>query len=346
MQEQPTHDIRLALQGGGSHGALAWGVIDRLLDETRFPIAAISGTSAGAMNAVVVASALATGTRQDAKDALRAFWKDVSLAGRTSPIQRTPMARWLGTWSLDDSPAYHWLDMMSRAVSPYQTTLPNFHPLEGILLRHVDFAALNTPDAPRVYLTATNVRTGLPKVFTQPALTLKTVLASAALPTLFRAVEIEGEPYWDGGYVGNPALFPLVALEKPGDLLIVQTNPFTRDGVPRSARDIANRLNEITFNSALLKELRALTNARAAGQYSSLRLHRVHGDDHLSEFAPSSKLNVEWAYLQHLFDSGHRQAARFLDRHADNIGQRDTYDPGDMLRDIIEGDVPGKTAAA
>lgn len=338
--------ILLALQGGGSHGALAWGVIDRLLDEPRLPITAISGTSAGAMNAVVVASALTQGTREDAKTALRAFWKDVSNAGRTSPIRRTPMARWLGSWSLDDSPAYQWLDMMSRAVSPYQTTLPDYHPLEGILTRHVDFGALNTHDAPRVYLTATNVRSGLPKVFTQPELTLKAVLASAALPTLFRAVEIDGEPYWDGGYVGNPALFPLVALEDPGDLLIVQTNPFTREGVPRSARDISNRLNEITFNSALLKELRALTTARDTGRYADLRLHRVHGDDHLSEFAPSSKLNVEWAYLQHLFESGRRQAARFLDRHADDIGQRDSYDPSDMLADLIEGEVPRKTAAA
>lgn len=343
---QSKRPILLALQGGGSHGALAWGVIDRLLEENRYPITAISGTSAGAMNAVVMASALTRGGPKQAKSALEAFWRDVSQSGRASPIRRTPMARWMGSWSLDDSPAYQWFDMLSRAVSPYQTSLPDHHPLRSILEAHVDFDVLNGSDAARVYLTATNVRTGLPKVFTQPELTVEAVLASAALPTLFRAIEIDGDPYWDGGYVGNPALFPLVALEEPGDLVIVQTNPFTRDGVPRSARDITNRLNEITFNSALLKELRVLTTAREAGRFSDLRLHRVHGDDHLADYAPSSKLNVEWAYLRHLFDQGRQQGGRFLDRHGPDIGKRDSFDPSPMLDDLIAGQVDRKAAAA
>ncbi|MFQ6547685.1 patatin-like phospholipase family protein [Aestuariibius sp. 2305UL40-4] len=335
---QMKRKIMLALQGGGSHGAIGWGALDALLDEPKLEITAISGTSAGAMNAAVLAAGWAAGGPGRAREALAAYWRAVSRSGMMSPLRRTPFSRWTGSWSLDDSPAYQWFDLMSRLVSPYQMTPGDLHPLRSILAEHVDFAALNSDAAPRVYITATNVRTGLPRVFSQPNLTAEGLLASAALPSMFKAVEIDGEAYWDGGYVGNPALFPLIRSRRACDLILIQTNPFSRPDVPTTSRDINNRLNEITFNSALLKELRAAMMARRAmPDVPDIRLHRVHADDELAQFSPSSKLNVEWAYLSHLHDRGLAHGEAFLRRHGADIGQRATFDPSPMLEGIMDG---------
>ena len=332
---EPT-PILLALQGGGSHGALAWGVLDRLLEEPALPVRALSGTSAGAMNAAVTAAALAGGGPEAARAALRDFWRAVSRAGALSPIRRTPHARLAGRWSLEDSPAYRWFDLVSRMASPYQLNPADHHPLRSILERQVDLAALNDARAPRLYITATNVRTGLPRVFTQPDLGVDAILASAALPQLFRAVEIEGEAYWDGGYVGNPTLFPLIRDRAACDLLLVQTNPFERPEVPRTAHGIQNRVNEITFNAALLKELRALlTVRRLTPGAAPIRLHRVHADADLARLSPSSKLDVEWDYLGHLFERGRAQAGAFLERDGARIGRDASFDPSAMLEGIM-----------
>ncbi|SLN71674.1 Patatin-like phospholipase [Roseivivax jejudonensis] len=331
--------ILVALQGGGSHGAMGWGVLDRLLEEPDLDIVAVSGTSAGAMNAAFLSAGLAAGGAEAARAALARYWRSVSRSAAFSPIQRTPLARMLGDWSFDDNPGYRMLDLMSRMVSPYQSSLPGHHPLAPILERHLDLEALNAAAAPRTYITATNVRTGLPRVFTQPELSVETLLASAALPNLFRAVEIDGEAYWDGGYVGNPALFPLIALESAHDLVIVQTNPFRRPDIPRTARDIANRLNEITFNSSLLKELRALIAAQARGRETDVRLHNVQADDVLIEYSPSSKLNAEWAYLQHLFERGRAETDRFLEAHGQDIGVRSSFDPRPMIQDLMSENI-------
>jgi NTE family protein len=333
--------IDLALQGGGAHGAFTWGVLDRLLEEAWLSYDGISGTSAGAMNAAVMASGFAKGGRDGAREALAAFWRRVSDAAAFSPFRRTPLDVMLGRWSLDNSPLFIAMDLMSRVFSPYELAphLPN--PLEPILAEQVDFGAV--ADGPiKVFVTATNVRTGRGRVFRNRDLTPQALLASACLPTLFQAVEIEGEPYWDGGYSGNPTLTPLVRECEPGDLVIVPINPVERPGTPMSARDILNRLNEVSFNSSLLKELRMIALLRQAlpqgskvqltgdaARWAQMRVHVVPNDV-MAELGYSSKLNAEWEFLTMLRDEGRAAAQRFLDGPARKLGQ-DSSLPFDML---------------
>lgn len=327
-----TIDTLLALQGGGSHGALTWGVLERLLQEPRLRIRAISGTSAGAMNAVMLAQGLAEGEAPHASAVLAQYWEAIAHLGSCSPLRRPPAARLSGSWRVDQNPTFQWFDIVSRIWSPYQTNPLGYNPLRGILKERLDFELLNSDAAPRIYLTATNVRTGQARVFTQPEITIDAILASAALPTLFQAVEIDGDPYWDGGYTGNPSLFPLVRDFPGADLILVQANPFERAGTPRTARDVANRMNEITFNSALLKELRVAMHMRDRfGMGSANRLHRVLCDDTLTDFAPSSKLNTEAAYLQHLRERGFQRATHFLDEFGSSIGVAETFDPATLF---------------
>ncbi len=258
MKGRVKRTIKLALQGGGSHGAFTWGVLDRLLEDERLAIAGVSGTSAGAMNAVALAEGLARDGPAGARKSLEQFWSATSAAARYSPIQRSVVDVFMGNWSLDASPSYILMDHLSRLFSPYDLNPMNFNPLRDVVARCIDFERVNDTAAPKLFLAATNVRTGRPKIFRQPGIGLDAVMASACLPFLFKAVEIDGEAYWDGGYMGNPALFPLVDECAAGDVMVIQINPFYRPDVPRSARDIQNRLNEITFNASLLKELRAL----------------------------------------------------------------------------------------
>jgi NTE family protein len=330
----------LALQGGGSHGAFSWGVIDRLLEEEWVRLDGISGTSAGAMNAAVLAYGLLDGGRAGAKKALEDFWKRVSDGARFSPFQRTPLDMLLGRWDLDHSPMYLAAEMMSRMVSPY--AMPNtVNPLVAILEDTIDFKRL--PQSPiRLFITATNVRTGRGRVFRNKDLTTQALLASACLPTMFQAVEIDGEPYWDGGYSGNPTLTPLVRECDPGDLVIVPINPVERPGTPTSARDILNRLNEVSFNSSLLKELRMIALLRQAlpqgseaqltgdaARWAQMRVHVVPNEV-VVELGYSSKLNAEWAFLTMLRDEGRAAAQRFLDGPAKRLGLESTL-PFDML---------------
>ncbi|MEM8818975.1 MAG: patatin-like phospholipase family protein [Pseudomonadota bacterium] len=335
--------VSLALQGGGSHGALAWGALGTLLDAGLI-IEAVSGTSAGALNAVCLAAGLTSGGPDGGRAALDALWWEVGRAGAFSPYQRSPLARLTGRWDLDDSPTYLWLDGLTRALSPYQTTPPCANILRPILERVLDLESLNASDAPRVFLTATNVRTGLPRVFTQPDISIDAILASAALPQMFRAIEIDGEAYWDGGFVANPALYPLVTGRDEVDLILVQTNPFHRDALPTDARAIQNRLNEVTFNAALLKDLRLLAasgrldfNAEKGG---GVRLHRIGGDEDLAELSPSSKLLAEPAYLDRLRARGDHDAGAFLADHGDAIGYRTSFDPSTMLEGLVPNGSP------
>lgn len=336
--------VELALQGGGAHGALTWGVLERLLEEPKVRIEGVSGTSAGAMNAVVLADGLEAGGRDGACVALERFWKAVSDAARTSPIQRDLWARMSGNWSLETSPNYLFFDHLSRVFSPYELNPLNLNPLRDLLAQIVDFDRVNRCTAIKVFVTATNVRSGRPKVFRQPDLTVDAVMASAALPFMFQAVEIDGDAYWDGGYVGNPALFPLVDECDARDLVLVQINPFDRPEVPRTARDIINRLNEITFNASLVKELRSIMLLRelieAEGlereRYRDMRLHRIHADEHLLELKASSKLNAEWAYLCHLRDLGRELTERWLEQNWDALGERSTFELDWLLEDSIK----------
>ncbi len=336
--------IELALQGGGAHGALTWGVLDRLLQEPRLRIEGVSGTSAGAMNAVVMADGFEAGGAEGAREHLARFWKAVSQAALSSPIQRDLWARISGDWSLDNSASYLFFDHLSRIFSPYELNPLNLNPLRDLVKANVDFERVRRCKALKVFVTATNVRSGRPKVFRCPELTADAVMASAALPFMFQAVEIDGEAYWDGGYMGNPALFPLVDECDARDLVLVQINPFYRPDLPRTAREIINRMNEITFNASLVKELRSIMLLKQLidvenleqERYRDMRLHRIHADDDLLDLQASSKLNAEWPYLCHLRDLGQVRAAHWLETHWQDLGTRSSVSFDWLLDDSIK----------
>jgi NTE family protein len=332
--------VDLALQGGGSHGAFTWGVLDRLLEEPWLGIDGISGTSAGAMNAAVLVDGHAKGGAQGARMALNNFWRRVSDAARFSPFRRGPLDVLRGRWTLDSSPLYVAMDLMSRLLSPYDLNPMGNNPLRAILAELVDFERL--AQAPiKLFITATNVRTGRGHVFRNNAVTPDVLLASACLPTMFQAIEIDGEPYWDGGYSGNPTITPLIRECKSRDTILVQINPVERTGSPRSASDILNRLNEVSFNAVLLKELRMMALLRQVAnpgdsegaQWAGMRIHRV-ASEMMAELGASSKLNAEWEFFSLLHDEGRRSAQVFLDAHASDLGHRSTLDLDILLEQI------------
>src|SRR5215472_2679574 len=332
MNRPPKKSIKLALQGGGAHGAFTWGVLDYLLEDGRLHIGAVSGTSAGAMNAVALADGMASGGPAEARKRLESFWSATSAAARFSPVRRSPIDIMMGNWSLDNSPGFLLMEYLSQQFSPYDFNPLDFNPLREVVAAGIDFARVNDPSGTKVFLTATNVRTGRPKIFRQPGITLDCVMASACLPFLFRAVEIDGEAYWDGGYMGNPALFPLVDECDPGDVVLIQINPFYRPDVPRSARDIQNRLNEITFNASLLKELRSLAflweiihhENLERERYRDVHVHSIHDEKTMLGLGVSSKVNAEWAFLTYLRDQGRKAAQDWLSEHYDDLGVRNT----------------------
>jgi NTE family protein len=320
--------VELALQGGGSHGAFTWGALDRLLEEPRVEIAGISGTSAGAMNAVVLADGL-LGGREGAREALRRFWTRVGDAAAMNPIAVNPFTAFFG-------------DMLTRLMSPYHLNPFNLNPLRQILAASVDFARLRAHPEPHVFISATAVRSGKLRVFAREELDAERVMASACLPMIFQAVNIDGEAYWDGGYVGNPALLPLVRESPAHDLLIVQINPVLRDAVPTRSQDILDRVNEISFNSSLVREMQSIAlmkqliadeglpgahyKERLFHQIDALRLHRIHGDAALLDLGAHSKLNTGRAFLAQLFDLGRAAADAWLNYNLKHLGRRSTVD--------------------
>jgi NTE family protein len=331
--------IDLALQGGGSHGAFTWGVLDRLLEENWLRIAAISGTSAGAMNAAVLVNGWTEGGAEGARCALAYYWQRVSRAATFSPLQRSPLDRLMGRWTLDTSPAYVAMDVMSRLLSPYDLNPTGFNPLRNILEESIDFEHLAGSPI-KLFVTATNVRTGRGRIFRNPEITAEVLLASACLPTMFRAVEIDGEDYWDGGYAGNPTITPLVRESDAHDTILVQINPRERADMPRSAPDILNRLNEISFNSPLMKELRMIALLRQVvdpgtgegARWAQMRTHRIM-TDMLAQFGASSKLNAEWEFITMLQAEGRRAATELLEVHGNDLGKRSTTDLDALLTD-------------
>lgn len=331
--------IDLALQGGGSHGAFTWGVLDRLLDEPRFHIAAISGTSAGAMNAAILADGWIAGGAKGAREALERFWREVSRAAAFSPLQRSPLDRLMGRWTLDTSPAYVVMDLMARVLSPYDLNPLGFNPLRTILTDSINFGQLARAPI-RLFITATNVRTGRGRIFRNAEITADVLLASACLPTMFQAIEIDGDPYWDGGYAGNPTLTPLVRESDAHDTILVQINPRERLGRPRTASEVLDRLNEISFNSPLMKELRMIALLRQVAdpghgegaRWAGMRMHRIMSDA-LADFGASSKLNAEWEFLSLLKEEGRKSADAFLAAHGKDIGKHSTADIDVLLAD-------------
>jgi NTE family protein len=333
MPNNKTKTIDIALQGGGAHGAFTWGVLDRILADERLEIDGISGTSAGAMNAVVLADGLARGGgKAGARTALQNFWKAVSAASRFSPLRRMPIDGIWRNWSLDTSPGYLLFEMATRMVSPYQFNPLDINPLRDLVARQINFDRVRACNNLQVFISATNVRTGKAKVFRREELSVDTVMASACLPQLFRAVEIDGEAYWDGGYMGNPALFPLVDETNADDLIIIQINPIVREQLPRTAMEIANRLNEITFNASLIREVNSILLLKQLideeklnrVRYTEMRLHRISAENQVQKLDVSSKFNAEWSFLQHLHDVGYLTAERWLEQNFHHIGKRST----------------------
>src|SRR5215475_8125220 len=331
--------IDLALQGGGSHGAFSWGVLDRLLVEKWLTIAGISGTSAGAMNAAVLADGWTAGGATGAREALEKYWRSVSRAAAFSPMQRSPLDRLMGRWSLDSSPAYIFTDLLSRLLSPYDLNPLGFNPLREILIESIDFERLARAPI-KLFVTATRVRTGRGRIFRNAEITTDVLLASACLPTMFRAVEIDGEPYWDGGFAGNPTITPLVRESDAFDTILVQINPRERRDKLRKAGDILDRLNEISFNAPLMKELRMIALLRQAAdpgsgegaRWARMRTHRI-ASDRLAEFGASSKLNAEWEFLALLKQEGRDSAEEFLACHGADVGSQSSTDLDVLLQE-------------
>jgi NTE family protein len=332
--------VDLGLQGGGAHGAFTWGVLDRLLEESWLHFDGVSGTSAGAMNAVVMAAALADGGPPRAREALERFWKRVSDAALLSPLKRGPLEMLIGRWTLDYSPVFAALDIAARVLSPYDMNPFGWNPLRRILAASVDFGRLK--GAPiKVFVTATNVRTGRGRVFRNADITPDVLLASACLPTMFQAVEIDGEAYWDGGYSGNPTMAPLIRECTASDTILVQINPIERPGTPRTARAIQNRLNEVAFNAVLIKELRAAALLRKVADpgtgegaaWAQMRIHRIASDAML-DLGYSSKLLAEWRFFLMLRDEGRKVAEEFIAAHGADLGHRSTLDLDEFLEGI------------
>ena len=326
--------INLALQGGGAHGAYTWGVLDCLLEDDRLAIEGISATSAGAMNAAVLAEGLTEGGREGAREALEAFWRAVSRVGSASPLQPTWRDRWSDNWNMDYSPAYLVFDVLTRMFSPYQFNPLNFNPLRGLLLETIDFERLRCCTAVKLYISATNARNGKIKVFEAQEISADVLMASACIPFLYEAVEIDGEHYWDGGYIGNPAIFPLIYNCQSPDILIVRINPIRRRDLPKTARGILNRVNEISFNSSLMREMRAIAfitqliddGAVKDGNLKRILVHSIDADDYMAGLGYSSKLNPDWDFLVHLRDIGRERARDWIEESFDKIGAESSVD--------------------
>ncbi|MEY4564647.1 MAG: hypothetical protein RLZZ618_3924 [Pseudomonadota bacterium] len=333
------HRINLALQGGGSHGAFTWGVLDRLLQEDDLVFEGVSGTSAGALNAAVMATGFAHAGREGARSALREFWMDVSRSGSIfAPLSgnasTAPKPGGFGdNFNLSLLPGYQWVSSFFRSFSPYEFNPLNLNPLRDVVQRHVKAKALHGGDM-TLFITATNVNTGQGYVFKGADLSIDALMASACLPHLFQAVMIDGEGYWDGGYTGNPALYPLIYETEVLDVMLVRINPLLREGVPKRTEDILDRLSEITFNASLIGEMRAISLVSRLvregkldpGRYKDLRLHMVADDEGLAPLGAASKFNTDAAFLEGLFELGRGAAAAWLSKHRHHVGNRSTLD--------------------
>ncbi|MFW5660335.1 MAG: patatin-like phospholipase family protein [Oceanicaulis sp.] len=316
--------VSLALQGGGAHGAFTWGVLDAILEDGRLDPRAITATSAGAMNACAFAMGRVQNGRDGAREALERFWRAVSLAG--APMKPAGLGRF-----------FPLLDAFARLTSPYDLNPFGYDPLRDILAEQIDFEAVRACEDTRLFICATCVTTGRARVFTGQDVTLEAVRASAVLPFIHQAVEIGGEPFWDGGFTGNPALWPLFYADTPRDLLVVHVNPMRREGTPKSAADIIDRANEITFNASLLAELRAIAFVKRligeghvqSAEKARLRdilMHAIRADQALADYPASTKYETGWTFLGGLRDRGREAGFAWLDAHAEAVGARSTVD--------------------
>lgn len=328
--------VNLALQGGGAHGAFAWGALDKLLEDGRIGIDGICATSAGTMNACALAWGMHKGGPDKAREALHDFWQTISRAGQKFAVQKMPWEKFM-PWKTDDSLSYFLLDFMTRLFSPYQLNPFDFNPLRDVLADSINFDELRECDCVKLFISATHVHSGKVKVFNTDEITLDVVMASACLPFMFKAVEVDGEDYWDGGYMGNPALFPLFYETETRDVMIIHINPMERSRTPQSAHEIMNRINEINFNSSLLKELRAVAFVKKLIEHDMLKdehkkdftdvlVHSIRADEVMTGLSVSSKFESDWYFLTGLRDKGRETMAAWLDENFADIGVRDTVD--------------------
>jgi NTE family protein len=321
--------VSLALQGGGAHGAFTWGVLDALLEDGRLSIEAITGASAGAINAIVMVGGWLEDGIDGARSQLETYWRRVSVEVSPSVARRGLLRRTLGFWS--NQP---WMKVIAHSLSPYEMNPLNINPLRDAIDALIDFDRVRGCTDVDIFISATNVWTGQVAIFKRDELTADHLMASACLPKVFPAVEIGGVPYWDGGYMGNPALFPLFYETRTDDILLVQLNPLERRQTPRTPREIRNRLNEITSNSNLLRELRAIAFVKrlieegelSPDEYKDVHLHRIDGSGVLDDYDASSRLNAEWDFFVQLRDAGRRTARSWLAAHYGAIGIRGTLD--------------------
>ena len=334
--------INLALQGGGAHGAFTWGVLDRLLEDGRLRFDAVSGASAGAMNAVVMASGLADGGPAAARAKLDTFWAAVSDAGRATPFALAGLWQ-TGMMAAAMEPVRRAaMDVASRLVSPYQFNPANRNPLRDVLASLVDVKRLRRDATVALYISATDVATGRARVFETGELSLDAVLASACLPQLQQAAKVGRRHYWDGGFTSNPPILPLVHGGHARDSLIVQLDPMHEAGLPQTPAAISERLNNIIFNAPLRQEIAAIQQHRAAptigpfplGLQRQARRHRFHhiaAGRHTRGLGPGSKLTPDWDLLCLLRDAGREEAGRWLTKHLDAVGRHSTIDPGETF---------------
>lgn len=330
--------INLALQGGGTHGAFTWGVLLRLLEEESIEVAAISGTSAGAINGAAFTQGMAEGGRAGAAALLNRLWGAIGARYALSPLRNSPFERLIWGPDLSHSVAWQAFDALTRLFSPYQLNpFPlEMNPLRRVLEEVLDLDILcRHPEAPQLFVAATNVRSGKPRVFTREELTREALLASACLPNLFRAVEIEGEAYWDGGFLGNPALWPLYDRGGgPPDIVLVGINPLSRPDIPQTVQDINTRVNEIGFNASLMYEMRAIEFVQRLvdqgtlqpPRYQRLFVHLIEDEERMRRLGMSSKYNGEWSFLASLRDDGRAACDAWLAANRDALGKRDSLD--------------------
>jgi NTE family protein len=323
--------VNLALQGGGSHGAFTWGVLDRLLEEERLGFEGLTASSAGAINAVVLADGLAAGGREGARTALRRFWRKMSSAAASGFFQPSFIDKADSTFGLDHSPGYKFLEAISYFWSPYQFNPLNYNPMKNLLEEAIDFERVRAQRKVKLFLSATNVETAKVKIFSGEKLQVEHVLASACLPLLMHAVEIDGQYYWDGGFMGNPAIFPLLRECEARDIILVHITPSERPGVPKTSQAIMNRMQEISFNASHLREMRSLayvTKLIDEGKAEGKRafLHAIEAEDITRTLSASSRVNGDWNFLLHLYQLGRQRADAWLAENFAQLGVKATVD--------------------
>lgn len=327
--------VAIALQGGGAHGAFTWGVLDRLLEEESIIADAMCGTSAGAINAVVCAYGLHKGGHTKAKELLEAVWRKISVSGGFF-FKPSSFDKYWGNGDIYNSPGYVWFNAMSQFLSPYHFNPLNYNPLRDILTELVDFEDFQHYRNKKIFICATNVKSNRAKIFTNKEITVDSVLASACLPFLFQAVEIDGEHYWDGGYMGNPPIFPLITNTDLHDIVLIKINSININSVPTTARDIADRINEISFNSSLINEMKLIHYRNELIRNGIIKtddkvnreifIHTISGYDVLGQMNYSSKMNTSWEFLLELKEKGRKTADNWLNNEFELVGSKSTFD--------------------